>query len=47
MYTIRSETFIEIDSLQHILKFQDKPILRTCQKSTLQNSLFDVMLILT
>ena len=34
-----SQTFIEIDSLQH-LKFQDKPILRTCQNSALQHSLF-------
>ena len=36
---IRSETFIEIDSLQH-LKISSKPILRTCQKSALQHLLF-------
>ena len=33
-----SETFIEIDSLQH-LKFQDKPMLRNGQKSALQHAL--------
>ena len=36
---IRSETFTEIDSLQH-LKISSKPILRTRQKSALQHSLF-------
>ena len=39
MYIIMSETFIEIDSLQH-LKFQDKPMLRNGQKSALQHALF-------
>ena len=38
MYIITSETFIEIDSLQD-LEIQDKPILRTRQKSALQLSL--------
>ena len=36
---MRFETFIEIDSLQH-LKISSKPILRTCQKSALQHLLF-------
>ena len=34
-----SETFVDFDLLQQ-LKFQDKPILRTAQKSALQQSLF-------
>ena len=39
MIKIRSENFVEIDSLQH-LKISSKPILRTCQKTALQHSLF-------
>ena len=39
MYIIMSETFIKIDYC-NTLKFQDKTILRTGQKSALQQSLF-------
>ena len=35
-----SGTFIKIDSLQHLKKFQEKPSLRACQKYALQHSLF-------
>ena len=35
-----SETFIEVDSLQHLEIFQEKPVLRTSQKSALQHPLF-------
>ena len=39
MFIIISETFIELIYC-NILKFQDKPTLRTCQKSALQHLLF-------
>ena len=38
MYIKVSETFIKIDSLQR-LKIQEKPMIRTGQKSALQHSL--------
>ena len=40
MYIIRSETFIKIDSLQHLKTSRKTYILRTGQKSALQHSLF-------